>query len=60
MSDVPSAKLSAVNVLEMPGLTSLDSERKELLRKRFQEIIDRPTVFSFSRANQLDQLQYQV
>jgi hypothetical protein len=47
-------RLNAFNVLEMPGLASLDQVRKETMMKRFQEILDRPSSTTFSRANQLD------
>ena len=56
----PSKKLSAISLVELPGLSSIDTTRKEMIRKKFQDILDRPTRSSFSRSNQLDQLQYQV
>jgi hypothetical protein len=41
-TDDPSIKLSAANVVELPGLSNIDAARKEMIRKKFQEILDRP------------------
>ena len=38
----PLIKLSAVNVVELPGLKDIEASRKEMIRKKFQEILDRP------------------
>ena len=41
-ADDPLIKLSAVNVVELPGLKDIEASRKEMIRKKFQEILDRP------------------
>jgi len=38
----PLIKLSAVNVVELPGLKDIEASRKEMIRRKFQEILDRP------------------
>jgi hypothetical protein len=38
----PLIKLSAVNLVELPGLKDIEISRKEMIRRKFQEILDRP------------------
>ena len=38
----PLIKLSAVNVVELPGLKDIEASKKEMIRRKFQEILDRP------------------
>jgi hypothetical protein len=58
--ELESVNLSANTVLELPGFSNLDSDRRDALRKKFQQILDRPTSRSTTRNNRLDQLQFQV
>jgi hypothetical protein len=56
-SDAPSvdpSHMSAMVLVEMPGFEAIEPTRKDILRKRFQEILDRPTRHSIPHGTHLD------
>jgi hypothetical protein len=53
---VDSTNLDAHNLLELPGFNSLDPVKRELLRRKFQQVLDRPLRRTTTKTNKLDQL----
>ena len=50
--------LDAQNLLELPVFTGLDSQSRELIKRKFQHILDRPSSISAVKGRHLDHLQY--
>ena len=51
---------SAKNILDLPGFRQLNSQCKENLQHRFQELIDRPKGGTKSTGKYLDELEFKV
>ena len=54
------ALLDARNLIQLPGFQDMDPQRKELLRSKFQHILDRPTSIRLVQGSHLDELQFRV
>jgi hypothetical protein len=54
------ALLDARNLIQLPGFQDLDPLRKELLRTKFQHILDRPISTRLVQGSHLDELQFRV
>jgi hypothetical protein len=50
------ALLDARNLIQLPGFQDLDPQRKELLRTKFQYILDRPINSRLVQGSHLDEL----
>ena len=50
------ALLDARNLIQLPGFQDMDPQRKELLRSKFQHILDRPTSIRLVQGSHLDEL----
>ena len=53
-------ELDARNLIELPAFQDVDSQRKELLRSKFQHILNRPISTRLVHGSHLDELQFRV